>query len=264
MTTQFTVTASSAADQAGDVAQVIASLPVSLHQASAEADLVGIIGGYGWVEAAKHAIASGARGVLIVDPVAVDVVTLIKQADAAGVPVVIDATWTDNPAVLTSASAFAEHHGTDSFLEARVNVLLGSDIERVLLNQLSLVRTVVGPIRRLRFARNNSRGYDARADLVSGASASLSAILSNSVPVSATLRMLLPETSVEVELPSPVSAAPGSAIVSGPEGAMALPTQWETSHRAAWRRLHRLVDAGEMSHDLAGFARDVAVVRTAR
>ncbi|TFD20092.1 hypothetical protein [Cryobacterium sp. TMS1-13-1] len=264
MTTQFAVTASSAADKAGDIAQVIASLPVSLHQAFAAADLVGIAGGDGWVDAAKHAIESGARGVLIVDPVAFDVVALIKQADAAGVPVVIDATWTHNPAVAASADAFVEHCDADGFIEARVNVPLGSDIERVLLNQLSLVRTVVSPISRLRFARKNSRGYDALADLVGGASASLSAILSSSGPVSATLRILQSETSVEVELPSPVSAAPGSVIVSGPEGATLLPTQWETAHRAAWRRLHGLVDAGELSRDLAGFARDVAAIRTAK
>lgn len=264
MTTQLTVTSSSAADAAGDIPQVIASLPVSLHPASDQADLIGIAGEDGWVVAAEEAISSGARGVMIVDPVAADVTALIEKAEAAGVPVVIDARWSGNPAVASSADAFAEHHDADSLVEARVNVPLDSEIERVLLNQLSLVRTAVGPVKSITFARKNARGYDALAVLTSGASANLTAILSNSVPHSATLRILKPETSVEVELPGPATAAPGHAVVSGPDGATLLTTQWETAHRAAWRRLHSLVDAGKTSPDLAGFARDVATTQTAR
>ena len=264
MTSQLTVTSSPAADAAGDVAQVIASLPVSLHPATGEADLVGIAGEGGWVAAATDAIASGARGVMIVDPSAADVTELVEQAEAARVPVVIDATWSHNPAVANSAAAFAEHHDADSLVESRVNVPLDSDIERVLLNQLSLIRTAVGPIESVTFPRKNSRGYDALASLVGGASASLTAILSNSVQQSATVRILKPTTSVELELSDPASAAPGHAVVSGPEGATLLTTQWETAHRAAWRRLHALANDGETAPDLAGFARDVAVATAAR
>lgn len=266
MTTRFTVTATPAAKKAGDVAQVLASLPVSLHPASAEAnsaDLMGFAGEDGWVAAVSEAIASGARGVLVVDPVAADVAALIATAEAAGVPVVLDSTWSHNPAVTNTADAFARHHSADSIVESRINAPVGSDTERVLLNQLSLVRTAVGAVRSIRFARRNDKGYDALATLASGASASLAAILTNSVPTSATLRILGSETAVELELPGPATAAPGHAVVSGPEGATLLPTLWETAHRAAWRRLHHLVQSGEPSGDLSGFADDVAAVRSA-
>jgi hypothetical protein len=263
MTTQLTVSAAVAAQAAGDVAQVVASLPVSLHPAAERADLVAISGEDGWPVAAADAIASGARGVLVVDPVAADVADLIERATEAGVPVVLDSTWSDNPAVAGAADAFAAQHDPDSFAEARVDAPLGSDLDRVLLNQLSLVRTALAPVARIRFARRNERGYDAVAELTSGVTSGLSAILSDALPHSASLRVLRSETAVELALPAPVTAAPGQVTVSGPEGATLLPTLWETAHRGAWRRLHRLVEAGETAGDLAGFAGDVTAMRSA-
>jgi hypothetical protein len=263
MTAQFTVTASAAAQEAGDVAQVVAALPVSLHPASDRADLVGIAGEEGWPEAAAEAIASGARGVLVVDPVAADVEALIERASAAGVPVVIDSPWSENPAVPGATEAFAAQHDPDSFAESRIDAPLGADLDRVLLNQLALIRAALGPVGEIRFARRTDRGYDAVARLESGVTAGLSAILSDALPHSATLRVLRSTTAVEVALPAPVTAAPGHVTVSGPDGATLLPTLWETAHRAVWRRLHRLVDAGRTADDLAGFARDVAAVRRA-
>ncbi len=263
MTTQLTVTASPAAQESGDVAQVVAALPVSLHPASDRADLVGISGEDGWPEAAADAIASGARGVLVVDPVAADVDALIERAAAAGVPVVLDSPWAGNPAVEGAAAAFAAQHDPDSFAETRVDAPVASDLELVLLNQLSLVRAAIGPVTRIRFAHRNARGYDALADLANGVTAGLSAVLSDSLPHAASLRVLRSETAVELAIPAPVTAAPAHVTVSGPDGATLLPTLWETAHRAAWRRLHRLVQAGETAEDLAGFASDVAAVRRA-
>ncbi|WP_150306530.1 hypothetical protein [Planctomonas psychrotolerans] len=265
MTTRLTVTAAPAAKLMGDVAQVIASLPVSLHHApeAQGADLVGIAGNAGWAAEAIAAIGAGARGVMIIDPVGEDVGALIDAAAAARVPVVIDSTWSHNPAVASGAGAFTEQHSADSFVESRVNAPVGSDIDRVLLNQLALVRAAVGPVRTIRFARRNGTGYDALATLASGASAGLSGILSDSVPVSASLRILRSETAAELTLPGPETATPGQAVVSGPDGATLLPTLWETAHRAAWRRLHSLVIDGGTSDDLAGFAEDVAATRAA-
>ena len=263
MTAQLTVASSPVADASGDVAQVIASLPVSLHPAEGGGDLIAIAGIRGWAEAAAEAIASGARGLLIVDPVAADVTSLRETASAAGVPVLVDATWTYNPAVAQSAGAFAAHHDADSLLEARVDVPIGSDFDHVLLSQLSLVRAAVGPAVHLEFARRTERGYDAMAHLAGGARAGVTAIATDSLPPAATLRILKPTTAVVLTVPSPTTASPGRAVVSGPEGATLLPTQYETAHRAAWRHLHRLVRAGETSTDLEGFAQDVCVVRGA-
>ncbi|WP_052207136.1 hypothetical protein [Sinomonas humi] len=260
MTQQLTVTSSPEADAKGDVHQVVASLPVSLHLSDAEASaLVAIAGTPGWTESALGAIASGARGLMIIEPCAADVASLKKRADTLGVPVVIDTEWAHNPAVAAAAPHFASLDDENSLLEARVNARVGADLEQVLLAQLALIRAAVGPVASLTYARRNRHGYDALATLVSGARASLAAILTDAIPGSAALRMIKPKTAVTLTLPGAGTAAPGKVTVSGPEGATLLPTLWETSHRAAWRRLHTLADAGQACEDLAAFADDAAL-----
>lgn len=263
MTAQLTV-AASAAETTGDVPEVIASLPVSLHPAGGNrADLVAVDGSPGWTHAAEEAIRNGARGVIVINPGAEDVTTLREKADEARVPVVIDSTWTHNPAVTAGRSVFTAHNDADTLLEARVNVPVESDLERVLLAQLSLIRAAVDEVISLRFVRKDRHGYDASARLSGGARASLAAIATDSVAASAYLRIIKPETAVETVLPAPSAAIPGRVTVSGPEGATLLTTKWETAHRSAWRQLHLLVRAGDSGTDLTGFARDVFTVRAA-
>ncbi|MCH6471992.1 hypothetical protein [Sinomonas terrae] len=264
MTQQLTVTSSHEADASGDVPQVVASLPVSLHPSDGEdSALVAIAGSPGWTEAALASIASGARGLMVIHPCAADVAALKDRASTLGVPVVVDTEWAHNPAVAAAAPHFAAHDDEDSLLEARVNAPVGADLDQVLLAQLALIRAAVGPVMSLTYARRNRHGYDALAALASGARASLAAILTNAIPGSATLRMIKPETAVTLTLPGAGTAAPGKVTVSGPEGATLLPTQWETAHRAAWRRLHGLADAGRACEDLEAFADDAALVASA-
>jgi hypothetical protein len=263
MTTRLTVSFDSEAAAAGDLTQVVASLPVSLARSEKSADLVGIAGGTGWPDAAEQAIEAGARGVLVVDPVAADTSFLRGRAKAHAVPVVIDSTWSHNPAALDSTAAFAEVNSGDSLVEARVTVPVGADLDRVLLGQLSLIRAAVAPVTGLVFARRSAHGYDAIATLASGARGSLTAIATNASASRATLRILWPETAVELEVPAPGTAIPGHLVVSNPQGATLATTQWETAHRAAWRRLHRLVSTGESANDLADFEHDVNVATLA-
>ena len=264
MTTSLSVTSSTAADAAGAVAQVVASLPVSLRHADGPGDLVAVAGGPGWPQEAEEALGAGARGIMVIDPVAADVAALRERARAQGAPVGVDATWTYTPAVRAGADAFARLDGPDSLVEARVDVPVGSDLERVLLAQLALVRAAVGPVADLAFARRDAHGYDALADLASGARGSLTAVLSGALPSAATVRVVRPRSAAALRVPAPLAATPGAVVVSGEEGATLLPTQWETAHRAAWRRLHHLVETGGMSDDLDGFAEDVALVRGAQ
>ncbi|MDQ0675153.1 hypothetical protein QFZ36_002714 [Pseudarthrobacter siccitolerans] len=264
MTTQLTVTAAPAAEASGAVPEVIASLPVSLHPAGADkSDLVAIDGSKGWTQAAEEAIRNGAKGLLVINPCPEDVTSLRDTAEGADVPVLVDSTWAYNPAVTAGKDAFTARNDADSLLETRINVPVGSDLERVLLGHLSLIRSAVDEVTDLRFVFKDMHGYEAQALLSSGARASLSAIASDSVPTSAYLRIIKPETAVETVLPGPSAAVPGKVTVSGPEGATLLETQWETAHRSAWRHLHRLVQDGASGTDLAGFARDVFTLRTA-
>jgi hypothetical protein len=258
MTTQLTVTASDAANRSGRVAQVIAALPVSLHPAADAADLVALDGAPGWTEQAERAIDAGARGVLVVRPGPADVRSLLEKASDRNVPVVIDAMWTYNPAVANSAGAFADIFDDAFLLEARTYAATGSDWDRVLLDQLSLIRAAVAPVRGFRFVRRSEHGYAALAEFANGARASITAVRTDSVPESATLRSVKAQHLVELDVPAPETAIPGRVRVTGPEGSTLLETKWETAHRAAWRHLHGLATSGLTSSDLADFSEDAA------
>ncbi len=260
MTTRLTVSASSDADTEGRIGQAVAALPMSLHPGGKDADLVGLAGGAGWVDAAMAAIEAGARGVLVVDPSAADARALAER----DVPVVLDGRWTYNPAVLDSAAAFSARNDAESLVEVRADVPVGSDLERVLLSQLALVRTAVAPLVQLSFDRWNARGWDARGTLESGARVALAAILTDALEPAASLRIIKPTDAVRLTVPDPATARPGHVVVSSPEGATLLVTKWESAHRVAWRTLHGLVTAGATGTDLAGFERDVELVRGAR
>jgi hypothetical protein len=263
MTTQLGVAYATDADQSGAIGQVIASLPVSLHPATADPDLVGVNGAQGWSAAALAAVESGVRGLVIINPVDEDAATLREKADAAGVPIVVDGVWTYNPAVARSADAFRAADDAEALLEVRADVPSTSDLERALLGQLALVRALASPVVDLTVVRWNEHGYDVLASLTSGARASLAAIVTDALPHAVHVRSLKTTTAVELTVPAPASAAPGKAVVSGPDGATLLVTAYESAHRAAWRHLHELVQAKRSCEDLAHFAADTAVARRA-
>jgi hypothetical protein len=259
MTARLTVFASSDANTGGRIGQAVAALPMSLVPGAGDADLVGVAGGPDWVSAVVGAIDAGARGVLVVDPAPADVSAL----RASPVPVVLDGRWTYNPAVLDSASAFAVRNEAESLVEVRADVPVGSDLGRVLLSQLALVRTAIAPVVQLSFDRWNARGWDALGTLESGARVALSAILTDAVEPGASLRIIEPEDAVRLTVPDPATARPGHVVVSSGDGATLLVTKWESAHRVAWRTLHRLVVSGQAGTDLLGFEHDVELVRCA-
>jgi hypothetical protein len=262
MTAQLTVTSVPASPYTDPLA-TLASLPISLRRTEGEADLVGIRGATGWPGAAADAIRGGARGVLVTEPVPADATELLAIAAEREVPVVLDSLWADNPAVAASASSFAALSEDGALVEARVDLPKGSDLDSAILGQLALVRRAVGAVTELRFARRGPSGYDALARLDGGVSGSLTAILADSLAFSATLRIVAATDAVELSLPAPALAAPGRAVVSGPDGETLLVTEYATSQRGAWRRLHALVIAGKSASDLADFASDVQVLRAA-
>lgn len=261
MSRRLSVVASPDADAAGAVAQVIASLPVSLRPGTGVADLVAV-SGPDWAQDAAAAAASGVSGIMIVNPSPDPSVVDAGGLDIA-VPVVVDSTWSHNPAVAAAAPHFAALNEPAAF-ESRVDAPLRSDLEQVLLAQLALVRAAVDAVGSLTVDRWNEQGYDIRATLAGGPSIALAAVLTNGLPASATLRALTRHNAVRLHLPDPATATCGTVTVSGPDGATTLPTLWETPHRSAWRELHRRVDAGESTSELDDLVADIATLRTAR
>jgi len=86
----------------------------------------------------------------------------------------------------------------------------------------------------------------------------LSAICSNAVSEHATVRLLTPDGSVEVEIPNGDTARPGQLRITDAGGTRLAPTLYESGHRATWRRLHRLLATGQPSVDVDELAADIA------
>jgi len=260
MSRQLSVVASADTDATGAVAQVIASLPISLRPGTGVADLAAVSGPQ-WVADAAAAASAGVSGIMIVNPSPADVAAL-----EIAVPVVVDTTWSHNPAVAAAAPHFAALTESDEpvTFESRVDAPVGSDLERVLLAQLALVRAAIDAVATLAVDRWNERGYDIRATLSGGASIALAAVLTGGLPVSASLGALTRHNAVRMHLPDPATAVCGTVTVSGADGATVLPTLWETPHRAAWRQLHNLVNDGETTSELDDLVADIATLRTAR
>lgn len=257
---RLTVT-SPASGPFSDPLLVLASLPMTLHPVSADADLVGIRGAVDWPRIASDSIKSGARGVLVIDPKPAKREALQSLA-ATGVPVVLDSPWVHNAAVAAAAAPFRRLTGAKALVESTVILPVGSDLLQAAIDQLSLLRAAVGALVSLRYVRLDSHGYDALGSLADGTFVTLSAILSNGLPPRASVRLVRPAEAVELSLDGPQTATPGRVVVSGPDGEVLQETRYESAHRVAWKRLVGLIakrseSDSDSQPDVAGFAEDL-------
>lgn len=260
MTEQLTVGATPEATTTGAIAEVIASLPVSMRAGDSAAGLVAV-SGPGWASEAITVATGGARGILATDPVFTDFPTHAEELLGAKIPIVVDTTWAYNPAVDAAASHFAALNPADTMLESRVETRAGSDLARVLLAQLALIRRATGSaVTTLSIHRWKSNGYTAIGSAENGAEVALDAILTDVRPPSAALWALTRQAAVRLTVPDPTTATFGTVTISDQHGAVLLPTAYETAHRAAWRELHRRVNVGATTNDLPALLADLALV----
>ena len=99
MTVRLSVTAEHDIRESGEVNAVIASLSSALWWREGDADLVAVSGGVGWTERVEAHITAGARGILVVEPVAVTAEQLARVQARCAVPVVIEWPYVVDPAL---------------------------------------------------------------------------------------------------------------------------------------------------------------------
>jgi len=246
-----------------------ASLPVSLTQAPASAGLVAVDGrSDGWLEALEDAIRPGPAGVLVVRPAAgpsaPDIRAVAATAVGTGTLVAVQATWAAHPAVPPFARAAAERLSGITLIDS-VAQLDGTRHHRwadVLLDQLALLRAVIGPLEQARFAVQHEHGYTVDGAIGAGAVA-MSAVRSATPPQAARLAAYGATAEAHLIVPSgSTTATPATAWFVDSAGAAMQPTWYETASRASWRRLHRATAErpGEPLPDLTDLAGDAELV----
>lgn len=258
MTAQLSVHADADAEAAGAVAAVVSSLPVSLKPAAGTPDVVAVGGSTGWTSRAIDAIRKGARGVVVVSPVAEDPTALAAIAAENNTAVVLDQQWAGNPALAESqakarnilACAVADAVLVDSVAYGAP----GSDPDALLTEHLAAILKCGVDVTGWQAVRRNRHGYVVTGRLSNGAPLALHGVLTSSVPANAKVSILTASGRADVVLPDPYAAWPAEVRSITADGATTLPTIYETAHRHAWTRLRDQLASSTPGSDLEQFA----------
>ncbi|GAA1001024.1 hypothetical protein [Subtercola frigoramans] len=219
---------------------VVASLPQSFSLAAGDATLadVTVIGGArGWASTASHLIAAGAERVIVIDPRADDpsaIGGVAALADSVGTRVVLSEPFAGNAGLAAAASSFS-----GSALISIVGLVTG-DLDENLLTHLRLARLAgladvsIGDTRtteRARLSTATARLGDSSTIVRSLLARSLAA------PASHTIRGYAGDRMIVATVFDGDTARPALVTVTSDEGAMLLPTVYESAHRTAFRSL---------------------------
>jgi hypothetical protein len=265
MSARFTVQATPAAQEAGAVIQTVASLPATFGPTLAghtgPADVAVVAGSSGWTAEAAAAVQSGARGIVVANPVPEDTSELAAVAEAAEAVVVLDLRWAANPALVAEGSgpdargAVRSGLGTASLLDSVATAAPGTDPQQLLGEHLAALLAVTGRLDGVAVLRRDASGYTISGRLANGAPFTAQGVLTAARPAGVDIRLYTADGGVAVQVPDPDAAWPAEVRVTGPHGDLLLPTLYESAHRFAWRRLKDHLSAGTRPDDLAGFAR---------
>lgn len=240
-------------------AQVVSTLPMSFSPVAGEATVRVVDGGPGWAERAAAA-AGEARAIVVMDPVGGNA-EAIRSLIGAGVPVVLAEAWAGSPAVRNAVAAWAEAISEAMTIDVRVLAQPSAPTEELLLRAVRVLRRLGLPVSTIDsllaapggFAGLGRAGNGARIVLF-GARGAIDELR---------IDVLGPGATTQLVLYPPTSARPSESVRTTAEGAVRLPTVYETAHREAFRAAHRLASGGEGSGSLEDFATDVDLVDTA-
>ena len=255
--TALRVSAATDAEVAGDIVTVIASLPISLvgAESGTRGELVAVHGGPGWPERTAECLLHHVRGLLIVHPTPV---STNQVPDVVSVPVVVDYRFAGNPALAAAAEAFVGWPA-GAMIEVAAVVPDASSLDETLVDQLATLRRLGQPAVELHRLTWNGSGYYLRGSTTAGSPVLVSAHVSSGARPSLRVRGLAADSGVVLTLPDPGTARPAVLVNTTSTGATTTPTIWETSHRAAWRRLHAAVTGARLTNDLADLRADLTI-----
>jgi hypothetical protein len=171
---------------------------------------------------------------------------------------VVDRRFAGNPALDAAAELFGAWPA-DALIECHVAVADDRELPRTFLDQLAVLRRLGRPMQSLKELVWHRTGFVVEGRARGGSPVLFSTVVTTGEPAAARVRGLSADLVVEVTLPDSESARPATVVRTTSEGAVQLPTLWETSHRASWRRLRDAVLHGRDTTDLADLRADQAV-----
>lgn len=238
---------------------VLASLPLSYAPGRSDGHALTIVtGSIGWPATVAEAFDAGAMAVIVVWPQPADLGALRGRRGI----VVLDSRWAPNPVMRSAAPAFAAALPEAGRIECQAYLPVGAALEPALLDQLTLVRALIGAVTDVRILTRSSHGFAAEG-LAAGHPVDFELVCTGAVPESARVRLLTQDGSVDLVVPHSGIAQPARLMITSPDGALQSPTLYESGHRASWRRVPDLLANPSAARDLEDFASDQETTRTA-
>jgi hypothetical protein len=268
MTTRFSVALTGGQPVVEQHRVVLASVPNRFRPTELEGDLVMIdASAAGWVEKLEATARQRVRGILVAAAGAADGPDAVRAADAvardAGVVVVVDRAHAMDRAWREVAPSWRTDATTAALLDSAATTVT-EGLDHVLLEQLALVRAVVGRPDRLSTATLAASTYQ-----ISGTAGAMRISLSAARGPRSTLAIDLvdAERRRQARFDGLGLAAPARIGDFDQHGARTAPLRYESPHRVAWLELHAaltsaaLTDAAHPRHDLDELAEDIAWAR---
>ncbi|MBP8533231.1 hypothetical protein [Streptomyces sp. MK37H] len=238
----------------------LASLPQWLRADDTGTPKVRAVGGPGWPERLRAALASQPRAVLLSGPTPSAPETVRELAELAGsarVPVVVDSPWALHPAVADALPALREAVSQEALVE--IFTAVDKSPVTALLDQLALIRTLLGAPSALRVTRLDEHGHGALGEY---GNVFVSFSGARSAVGTTDTRLVLRGAGEQwrIGFGDPRIARPADVVRIDDGGEHRLPTLYETAHRAAWRHTHAAANGAESPHTLHHLAADLALL----
>lgn len=243
--------------QLAGLPEVVASLPISLAPAGTTTpQLSAVAGTPGWTGRAAEAVLAGALGAVVDAP---EEAPTDQMAGDVASRVVLAWEFASNPGVLAAAGAAAPLRRHAFLAEATLTVRSANEFKGALLDLLTTSSRVFGEFTSLVTLHKDATGWHLAGKLAGGAPLVLTLLVTTADPASLRLRLLTGDGGLAVVVPSSNTAAPAEVRIVGPDGERLLPTLWETSRRASWRRVVAIAAGDAVSDDLAEFRHTITV-----
>lgn len=242
------------------------ALPLSLSTADGmDGALVAVDGGdRGWGGHVARVVGDGALGVLVEAPRRLDQNEAEALTDAAArVPVLLRRRYLSNPVFHSPRDAWPRAEDalslvTDQFIASP------ADVDQALFDHLSVVREVVGEVESVDAAEIRSSGYSVTGTLEGGTPLVIGGIVSATEPARVRMRLLRPPRRLVAEIFTDETSRPAMVTITDGDGDRLLPTSYESSHRAAWRRLAAAARDSVLLPDVRSYLADLTLLARVR
>lgn len=246
--------------RAAAAAAALASLPLSFTETDGDAAVVVISGAEGWAGRTRRAAETGARGVIVTDPVPDEEAAALLASPLAS-SIVLAEPWASSPACHAVVQNWSDSIARMALVDVRaVEPTTGRNLRTVLFAQLRLVQRLgVEPVA-LSIVAESATSILAVGRSATGARIVLSVGRSETSTGEAEVLFVGREEALALCLPDGRDARPGRSVLTSAGDAIGLPTTWQSAHRVSWIALHEIVLGAGESDDLRSFATSMALM----